>query len=673
MVGTFDGYQSDVNLVQQKQISLKGIKMNVIFEKLLSAPRIMKRIITYIVDLGIHVFAYVLALYLTFQSFSIDATSNGYFIHATTSILSSIFLLAILGFYQAVNRFVSFKILLVVALGSSLSSFAYYFIGQSLVIPYVIGSSTVIYGAVLCILLGGSRLLVRSYFSMRFNTQKKKVVIYGAGSAGRQLATSLIAGNEYYPIAFIDDESSLDGVVIQGIRVYCPNDLKTVIKVHNAEKVLLALPSISRAQRKLIIGRVEKAGVAVQTIPGMADIVAGKMKIDEFQDVEIEDLLGRDPVPPVEELLQKNITKKAIMVTGAGGSIGSELCRQIVKLEAKILILFDVSEFALYQIDKELSEIIQISNLDICIKPILGTVLDSEKVQRVIKHFKIQTVYHAAAYKHVPMVEHNVVEGIKNNILGTLSVAKASEEQGVESFVLISTDKAVRPTNVMGATKRFAELVCQGLATNQKNTCFSMVRFGNVLGSSGSVVPVFKKQIKQGGPVTVTHPDIIRYFMTIPEAAQLVIQAGAMAKGGDVFVLDMGEPVKIVELAEKLILLMGLELKNDDNPNGDIEIIYSGLRPGEKLYEELLIGNNVEGTSHPRVMTAKEKLLPWAEMVKLIDQLDDYCQRNDLEGIREVLLNAPADYQPTGGIEDYLWDETSIISSKSSKIVKLPH
>ncbi|WP_345293203.1 nucleoside-diphosphate sugar epimerase/dehydratase [Kangiella marina] len=645
--------------------------MAYILEKLLSAPRAVKRSITYIVDLGIHIFAYILALYLTFQSLSINETSNVYFIHATTSIVSSIFLLAILGFYRAVNRFVSFKILLVVALGSSLSSFAYYFIGNSLSIPFVVGSSTVIYGAVLCILLGGSRLLVRSYFSMRFNTQKKKVVIYGAGSAGRQLATSLIAGNEYYPVAFIDDETSLDGVIIQGIRVYSPNNLKNVVKLNSAEKVLLALPSISRAQRKLIIGRVEKAGVAVQTIPGMADIVAGKMKIDEFQDVEIEDLLGRDPVPPVKKLFKKNISNKVILVTGAGGSIGSELCRQILMLKPKALILFDVSEFALYQIDKELNEKKASENLNVLIKPILGTVLDKKKISKVIKSFDVQTVYHAAAYKHVPMVEHNVIEGIKNNVFGTLNVAISSEEAGVESFVLISTDKAVRPTNVMGATKRFSELVCQSIATNNAKTCFSMVRFGNVLGSSGSVIPAFKNQIRNGGPVTVTHPDIIRYFMTIPEAAQLVIQAGAMAKGGDVFVLDMGEQVKIVELAKKLITLMGLEPKSAENPHGDIEIVYSGLRPGEKLFEELLIGNNVEGTAHPRIMTANEEFLLWNEMSAIIEKLEACCLIDDIQGIRDILLEAPADYNPNAVIEDYLWKSREKSSSTDSKIIKL--
>ncbi|AKE52336.1 polysaccharide biosynthesis protein [Kangiella geojedonensis] len=630
--------------------------MNIILEKMISAPRIIKRIITYIVDLGIHIFAYLLSLYLTFQSLNIDLVNNDLFIHASLSIATSVLLLIILGFYRAVNRFVSFKILLVVALGCSLSCIAYYSIGKGMSASYVTGSSTVIYGSVLCILLGGSRLLVRSYFSMRFNTQKEKIVIYGAGSAGRQLATSLITGNEYYPVAFVDDDESLDGVIIQGIRVHKASNLREVIKTHSAGKVLLALPSTSRARRKFIIGRIEGSGVAVQTIPGMADIVAGKMKIDEFQDVDIEDLLGRDPVPPVKKLLDKNIANKSIMITGAGGSIGSELCRQIVQLKPSTLVLFEISEYGLYQIDKELAGYCQQHSLKVDIKPVLGSVVDKRKVEKVLQHFKVETLYHAAAYKHVPMVEHNVIEGVRNNVFGTLNTALAAIESGVQSFVLISTDKAVRPTNVMGTTKRLAELVLQGLATKNTSTCFSMVRFGNVLGSSGSVVPLFKKQIQGGGPVTVTHPDITRYFMTIPEAAQLVIQAGAMGKGGDVFVLDMGEPVKIVELAEKLILLMGLQVKSADNPNGDIEIAYSGLRPGEKLYEELLVGSNVEGTTHPRIMTANEKYLEWIDINELIKNLDSACNQYDQVRIREILLEAPTDFKPSDGISDLLWE-----------------
>ncbi|MBD3652389.1 nucleoside-diphosphate sugar epimerase/dehydratase [Kangiella sp.] len=645
--------------------------MEGILEKLLSAPRPVKRIITYVVDFGIHIFSYFLALYLTFRSFNISTIDNNFYIHSTITIFISITFLATLGFYRAVNRYISLKILIAVSLASSLSGGSYYLLGSFLDVDYVVVSSAVLYGTVLCILLGASRLLVRSYFSTRYNTQKKRVVIYGAGSAGRQLATSLFNGTEYYPVAFVDDDKSIDGVVIQGLKVYSSYALNNLVQNYDVEKVLLALPSISRAQRKIIIGRVEEAGVAVQTIPGMADIVAGKMKIDEFQDVEIEDLLGRDPVPPVKKLFKKNISNKVILVTGAGGSIGSELCRQIVMLKPKALILFDVSEFALYQIDKELNETIVSGKLNVVIKPILGTVLDKNKVSKVIRHFRVQTVYHAAAYKHVPMVEHNVIEGIKNNIFGTLNVACSAEEADVESFVLISTDKAVRPTNVMGATKRFAELVCQAIATKSCETCFSMVRFGNVLGSSGSVIPAFKKQIKNGGPVTVTHPDIIRYFMTIPEAAQLVIQAGAMAKGGDVFVLDMGDPVKIVELAKKLILLMGLEVKSETNPDGDIEIVYSGLRPGEKLYEELLIGNNVQGTVHPRIMTASEKYLLWDEMSSIISKLETCCMKGDIQGIRDILLEAPADYNPSSEIEDFLWENPTEPLLADSKVVKL--
>ena len=590
------------------------------------------------------------------QSIEVGTIDNYSYIHSAISISASILLLALLGFYKAVNRFVSLKILITVFIATLLSSIIYYSLGLYLDIGYAVASSSVLYGTVLCILLGGSRLLVRSYFSMRYNTQKKRVVIYGAGSAGRQLATSLISGDEYYPVAFVDDDKTLNGVVIQGIKVFLSSDLKDVVNSYNIEKVLLALPSISRAQRKYIISKIEKAGVAVQTIPGMADIVSGKMKIDEFQDVDIEDLLGRDPVPPVQELLDKNIKDKTVMVTGAGGSIGSELCRQIIRLQPSCLVLFEISEYGLYQIEKELLESCKASNLKVTIKPILGSIIDTARIEGVLKHFSVDTLYHAAAYKHVPMVEHNVTEGVTNNIFGTLNTALAAINSRVKSFVLISTDKAVRPTNVMGATKRLAELVLQGLATESNSICFSMVRFGNVLGSSGSVVPLFKKQIRAGGPITVTHPDITRYFMTIPEAAQLVIQAGAMGKGGDVFVLDMGEPVKIVELAEKLVLLMGLEMKSEENPSGDIEIAYTGLRPGEKLYEELLVGSNVEGTTHSRIMTAKEKFLAWPEISIYLQELKLACADNDQVKIRKILLEAPTDFKPSDGISDLLWE-----------------
>jgi FlaA1/EpsC-like NDP-sugar epimerase len=387
--------------------------------------------------------------------------------------------------------------------------------------------------------------------------------------------------------------------------------------------------------------------------------------------VGVEDLLGRDAVAPKVDLLNANIAGKVVMVTGAGGSIGSELCRQIIQLKPVTLVLFELSEFALYRIDKELNEYKQAHDLNLEIMPLLGSVQRINRIETVMKSFKVQTVYHAAAYKHVPLVEHNVVEGIRNNIFGTYYAAQAAINAKVETFVLISTDKAVRPTNIMGTTKRMAELVLQALATTQTTTRFCMVRFGNVLGSSGSVVPLFREQIKAGGPITLTHADITRYFMTIPEASQLVIQAGAMGKGGDVFVLDMGEPVKIYDLARKLILLSGYSVKEAVAPDGDIEIKCTGLRPGEKLYEELLIGNNVAGTSHERIMSAREVMLQWHEVDELLIKLDKACHEFDHELIREILLSAPTGFNPTDGICDLVWQQKSNKQVSKAKVIDL--
>ena len=424
---------------------------------------------------------------------------------------------------------------------------------------------------------------------------------------------------------------------------------------------MLAIPSASRSERKTIIDSLIPLKIKVQTIPDMEDILQGNAKIDELREVHIEDLLGREPVLPNKDLLQKNILRKSVMVTGAGGSIGSELCRQIILNEPNALILFELSEFALYSIHQELLEIAKKNNItNTKIYPILGNVQDIERLDRVLSHFSVDTIYHAAAYKHVPLVEYNVIEGVKNNVFGTYNVARCAAEHNVKSFVLISTDKAVRPTNVMGASKRMAELCLQALSEqlNGSQTCFSMVRFGNVLGSSGSVIPLFRKQILKGGPITITHPNIIRYFMTIPEAAQLVIQAGAMAKGGDVFILDMGEPVKIVDLAKNLIQLSGLSVKDEKNSKGDIEITYTGLRPGEKLYEELLIGgDNVRKTSHPRIMTAEEVYLPFEQLSDVLFELEDACKAADYIAIRQTLLNAPTGFKPTTEIVDVLYKD----------------
>ena len=452
----------------------------------------------------------------------------------------------------------------------------------------------------------------------------------------------------------------LHGTYLLGNKIFSPNDISKLVRKYHIKIILLAIPSASRGERKSIIDSLIPLKIKVRTIPDMEDILQGNAKIDELREVKIEDLLGREPVLANKELLQKNIFDKTVMVTGAGGSIGSELCRQIILNHPKTLILFELSEFSLYSIHQELLEVVKRNNLSIKIHPILGNVQDIECLDRVLDHFNVDTIYHAAAYKHVPLVEYNIIEGIRNNIFGTYNVTICAAEHNVKSFVLISTDKAVRPTNTMGASKRMAELCLQALSDQLKNsqTCFSMVRFGNVLGSSGSVIPLFRKQILKGGPITVTHPNIIRYFMTIPEAAQLVIQSGAMAKGGDVFILDMGEPVKIVDLAKNLIQLSGLSVKDENNPKGDIEITYTGLRPGEKLYEELLIGgDNVRKTEHSRIMTAEEYYLPFDQLSSVLVQLEQACKHGDYISIREILLNVPIGFNPTTEIVDLLYKD----------------
>lgn len=567
-----------------------------------------------------------------------------------------------LGLYRAVLRYLTFHALAVVSIGTLISAVSVAVIAFYLD-ANIPRSIPIIYGAFLCLLSGGSRLIVRVLVSQIGSKGKKNVLIYGAGSAGRQLALALRNSDTHKVIGFIDEDTTLENTIIMGLKVCDIRDSEDVVTKHAVEQVLLAVPSASRARRKKILDSLVHLSAEVLTVPDMKDIVEGKASIDELKDVPIEDLLGRDPVDPQQSLMEANIKGKVVMVTGAGGSIGSELCRQIIKQKPTTLLLFELSEFGLYQIDRELSNLVEANELKVEIIPLLGSVQRINRLATVMKSFSVQTVYHAAAYKHVPLVEYNVVEGVRNNVFGTYYTAKAAIEAHVESFVLISTDKAVRPTNVMGTTKRVAELGLQALAQQEKDkpsgTRFCMVRFGNVLGSSGSVIPLFKKQIAKGGPITVTHPDIIRYFMTIPEAAQLVIQAGAMGKGGDVFVLDMGEPVKITDLATNLVNLSGLEVKDEQHPYGDIEILFSGLRPGEKLYEELLISDNVEQTAHERIMTANESFLPIEEYKQLIDDLDAACHNFEHEKIRQLLLNAPAEFSPTDGIGDLVWLNTN--------------
>ncbi|WP_169716396.1 polysaccharide biosynthesis protein [Oceanimonas doudoroffii] len=579
------------------------------------------------------------------------------------------------GLYRAVLRYLGHHATVVMMGGVAVSAItmvlaAYYFNA------FLPRSVPIIYAALALLLCGGARTMARALYNQSTKKQKTPVIIYGAGASGRQLNTSLTHGSEYRAVAFVDDNIALQKALLQGLTVYSPAALPWLIEHFGAQKLLLAMPSISRQRRREIVDTLENLSLDILTIPGMADLISGKATLSELHEVSVEDLLGRDPVEPFPELISANIKGKVVMVTGAGGSIGSELCRQIVQQGPATLVLFECSEYALYQIDQELAGMCRTAHYPVRIVPVMASVQQQNRLEAVMQAFGVQSVYHAAACKHVPMVEYNVVEGVRNNVFGTWRAAEAAIHCGVETFVLISTDKAVRPTNVMGTSKRLAELVLQGLALRQNSTRFCMVRFGNVLGSSGSVVPLFKQQIRAGGPITLTDEKITRYFMTIPEAAQLVIQAGAMGKGGDVFVLDMGEPVKIIDLARKMVRLMGYEVKDERQPNGDIEIKVTGLRPGEKLYEELLIGGNEQPTAHPRIRTAYELHLPWQEMQALLQELNIACEQYNQPRIRELLLQAPTAFNPQDGICDLVWQqnqagEGSSADSDRSKVVAL--
>lgn len=589
-----------------------------------------------------------------------------------------------MGMYRAVLRYMGNDALLVifkaVSLSALLLALAIYWYRDA---PEPVPRSLVInYWWLSLLLLGGLRLLMRQYFQGDWFSLGQlalsrpvtgnglpKVAVYGAGAAGNQLVTALRMGKQMHPVAFIDDDDGIINRVIAGIKVYKPSRLQQMIAESGAEEILLAMPSVTRARRREILDYLEQFPIPVRTVPGFMDLASGKVKVDDLQEVDIADLLGRDAVPPRQDLFEQCIAGQVVMVTGAGGSIGSELCRQIIGQKPTTLILFEHSEFNLYAIHDELQARVDRESLPLTLLPILGSIRNPERLQEVMDAWQVQTLYHAAAYKHVPLVEHNIAEGVLNNVLGTLNTAQAAIRAGVRNFVLISTDKAVRPTNVMGSTKRLAEMVLQALSHEAvpvllgdgsgvqqvKRTRFTMVRFGNVLGSSGSVIPRFREQIRQGGPVTVTHPKITRYFMTIPEAAQLVIQAGAMGQGGDVFVLDMGKPVKILDLAEKMIHLTGLSVRDEQHPSGDIAIEFSGLRPGEKLYEELLIGDNVAETEHPMIMRASEDFLPWDELKDGIGRLHAALEQEDLARVRQLLRELVEGYQPEGEIVDWVY------------------
>lgn len=637
------------------------------FEKLIYLPRYQKRLVSLLSDSVFLPFAFLLAMSLRLEQIYLPTRPEVWLTGLITLVVSLI-TFAKLGLYRAVIRYMSNHAMMAVLTGASVSSFVLMTVGYVLEagIPRSVAVS---YWCFTVVFVGGSRMMVRSWVHRGYVRQTERVLIYGAGKSGLQLSSMLFHGKDVRPVAFVDDDHSKNGSVINGLRVYPPSALEGLIRKYGVKSVLLALGHTPRSRRAEVLRFLESFQVKVQTMPDIADVVSGKAKIEEIKDVDVEDLLGRDEVAADTRLLGRCITGKSVMVTGAGGSIGSELCRQIVRLKPTCMVLFELSEFGLYEIEQELSEFIARENLSIELHALLGSVQHQHRLEVIMRSFNVDTVYHAAAYKHVPMVEHNVIEGVRNNIFGTWFCAEAAIQAKVSTFVLISTDKAVRPTNVMGATKRFAELVLQGLSARQAMTRFCMVRFGNVLGSSGSVVPRFRKQIQAGGPVTVTHPDITRYFMSIPEAAQLVLQAGSMGEGGDVFLLDMGASVRIADLAKKLIRLMGLEVRDEQNPDGDIEILYTGLRPGEKLYEELLIGDNPMPTTHARIMRACEKSLAWQEVEALLDQLDKYCHLFDCEGVRELLHEAPLGYTPTSDISDLIWNHGADNSKSCSHMM----
>ncbi|MBA1321418.1 polysaccharide biosynthesis protein [Pseudomonas plecoglossicida] len=659
--------------------------MNSVRTYLLKLPRRYKRLLQVATDIAL----VWVALWLAFLvRLGIEEMANPVMDHLWlfgAAPVVAIPLFIRFGMYRAVMRYFGNDALIAIIKAVSLSALilglvVYWYSNHQHVVPRSIIFN---YWWLSMVLVGGLRLAMRQYFlgdwfsavqHVPFTNRDDglpRVAIYGAGSAGNQLVAALRLGKVMRPVAFIDDDESIVDRVISGLQVYSSQSLQDMIEATGTQEILLAIPSATRARRREILGLLESYPLHIRSIPGFMDLASGRVKVDDIQEVDIADLLGRDAVPAQADLLQRCIVDQAVMVTGAGGSIGSELCRQIIELRPRTLLLFEHSEFNLYSILSELEQRMHRGALSINLVPILGSVRNQQQMTDIMRTWRVNTVYHAAAYKHVPMVEHNIAEGLINNVLGTLRTAQAALQTGVANFVLISTDKAVRPTNVMGSTKRLAEMTLQALSqetapvlfgdtgnvSQVSKTRFTMVRFGNVLGSSGSVIPLFHKQIKLGGPLTVTHPKITRYFMTIPEAAQLVIQAGSMGQGGDVFVLDMGEPVRIVELAEKMIHLSGFSIRSERNPQGDIAIEFTGLRPGEKLYEELLIGDKVDATRHPMIMSANEDCLPWEVLKTRIDDLLAAVAIDDYARVRQLLRETVSGYVPEGEIVDWIYQQ----------------
>jgi FlaA1/EpsC-like NDP-sugar epimerase len=637
--------------------------------KTVELPRRLKRLISVCTDCLMIPFALWTAISLKAGHPDFNVSDWPAFV-AVIAVSLPIFVRA--GLYRAVIRFLGHKAVFAVAMSVALSAVILGLVGTLLQIPALTWSVVAIYSFVALLYVAGSRFLVRYYLLRRYIMPTvARVAIYGAGEAGAHLSNLLLTTRAFDPVVFIDDNKSLRGRLVNGIKVYMPEHLPLLIKAQGIDRILLAVPSMSRRRRREILAQLEPLNVHVQTVPDIEQLVTGKANLTDLREVEVCDLLGRDAVPPKAGLFDACIRDRVVMVTGAGGSIGSELCRQIIGLHPKRLVLFEMSELALYNIERELRTLADKHALVVELVGLIGNAHDRFRLRDIFTAYRVQTVYHAAAYKHVPIVEQNVVEGINNNVIATWHAAEAAHEAEVETFVLVSTDKAVNPTNVMGATKRFAEIVLQGLQRRVSKTRFCMVRFGNVLASSGSVVPLFNEQINAGGPVTVTHPEVIRYFMTITEAAQLVIQAGSMAEGGDVFVLDMGKPVRIGDLARRMIHLAGLTVRDEQHPDGDIEIAYTGLRPAEKLYEELLIGNNVTGTQHPMILRAIEHSLPWERVQEQLNEIMAAMSRFDCQRALQLLSDVVAEYTPAPQPHDLVWARQSTMAVDDRKVTNL--
>ncbi|MBW9114083.1 polysaccharide biosynthesis protein [Rhizobium cauense] len=621
-------------------------------QSILDLPRSTKRVLAVLVDSCLCILTIWLAFCFRLNDWV--ALEGAQLLTIPVSLVIALPIFITMGLYRAIFRFLGWSAFITVIKAITIYGLAFMVVFTAISFPGIPRTIGIMQPLLLLLAIGLSRFMARYFLSeaykriLRQNAQTN-MLIYGAGSGGRQVAGALSGSADFKVVGYLDDDTSLHGSLIGGIAVYDPEKIVELSARLNVRTILLALPKIDRSRRNEILEQLRGARVAVRTVPDLNALAGGQAEFTDLQELDIEDLLGRTPVQPDQALLERNIRDRVVLVTGAAGSIGSELCRGVARLKPAALLILDQNEYGLYALENEL--VGSDPDADFQIVPLLASVCDESRIKTIMETWRPNTIYHAAAYKHVPLVEQNPVEGVKTNVFGTLTVAKAAIAAGADRFILISTDKAVRPTNIMGATKRLAEMTLQALAADGASTVLTMVRFGNVLGSSGSVVPLFRQQIRQGGPITLTHPEITRFFMTVPEATALVVQAGSMAKGGDVFVLDMGEPVKIIDLARRMVELSGLTIQDERNPSGDIGIITTGLRPGEKLYEELLIGDNPEPTEHLKIMRARERFMTWEQLAPKLQQLN-LAAGGDVEGLRSILSELVQDYRPFDGVVD---------------------